>query len=61
MLKKIRERKNLTQDDVARAAGIPLATYRAIERGISKHPRYDTISKIARALGVSTKTLMGEK
>ncbi len=51
----LREKRGMTQEAVAQAAGITTATHSLIERGLAK-PTWDTVKKIAAALGSS----MGE-
>ena len=59
-LKKIREEKNLTQDQLAKAAGITRCIISEFENG--KHrPSPRTINKIAEALGCSYVFLMTGK
>jgi transcriptional regulator with XRE-family HTH domain len=51
-IRKLRERKDLTQESVAHDAGITTATLGVIERGLS-NPTWATLKAIAAALGVS--------
>jgi DNA-binding XRE family transcriptional regulator len=46
------EQRNLTQSEVALAAGIPLKTYATIESGRNDNPSIRQLIGIARALGV---------
>ena len=55
-LRAIRERKALTQDELADLAGVSRQTVVKIERGLE--PRPPTIRKLARALGVEPADLM---
>ena len=51
-LKKLRaDRRSI--NEMERAIGIPAETLRDIKRGIVRHPRYDTLQKIARHYTVS--------
>jgi transcriptional regulator with XRE-family HTH domain len=49
-LRRLRLARGLSQDGLARAAGVPLGTLRNVEQGLSV-PRIDTAAKLARALG----------
>jgi transcriptional regulator with XRE-family HTH domain len=51
-IRKIREVKNLTQEEVAAKCGMSASAYGQIERNASKST-YDTLLKIAQALDVS--------
>lgn len=54
-VRQLREKRNATQETVARDAGITTATLSLIERG-QANPTWDTLKKITAALNVS----MGE-
>jgi transcriptional regulator with XRE-family HTH domain len=54
-VRQLRERRGMTQEAVARDAGITTATLSLIERG-QANPTWDTLKKITAALGSS----MGE-
>lgn len=54
-VRQLREKRGATQEGVAREAGITTATLSLIERG-QANPTWDTLKKIAAALGSS----MGE-
>jgi len=58
-IKKIRKKKNLTQDKLARIADIPYTSITKIETGVIKSPSIQTVAKIAKALGVSIENLIG--
>ena len=60
-IKKLRIRKGLAQEKLARLADISTATLVKIESGIAKEPTITTVSKIANALGVSIDELVGQK
>lgn len=51
-LKILRERKNLTQDELAKAVGIAKNTYIGYEKG-EREPRLAELKKLARLLGVT--------
>lgn len=53
MLKALREKADLTQEQVAERAGIPIGSYRNLEQG-QRGPGWATVVKLAKALGVST-------
>lgn len=56
-IRKIRERKSITQEQLALDAGLNRAYIGYIERG-ERNPSTDTIVKIAKALKVSPKELL---
>jgi len=60
-IRRIRLKKGLSQEKVARLASIALNTFTKIESGLSKEPTIKTVSKIARVLGVSVDELIKEK
>ncbi|MCQ9206044.1 MAG: helix-turn-helix transcriptional regulator [Omnitrophica bacterium] len=49
---------NLTQDGLARKAGIPYTTLTKLEYNVVKKPFVQTIAKIAKALNVSIEKLI---
>lgn len=59
-VKHVRERALLTQEELAERAGIGLNTVNRIEKDHTE-PRFGTIRKIARALGVDSKDLLPEE
>ncbi|QQG47966.1 MAG: helix-turn-helix transcriptional regulator [Candidatus Woesebacteria bacterium] len=56
-IRKIRERKEITQEQLALDAGLNRAYIGYIERG-ERNPSTDTVVKIAKALKVSPKELI---
>jgi transcriptional regulator with XRE-family HTH domain len=52
-LRQLRERARKTQEEVAAAAGLSVATVRKIETGVVTEPGYFTILAIASAIGAS--------
>jgi len=58
-IKKLRSRKKLSQDQLARVADIPYNTLIKIESGRSSNPTFETLSKLADALEVSLDELTG--
>ena len=57
-LKGVRQKKNLSQGDVARILGVHRTYISGLERG-SRNPSLLTVNKIAKALGVNPKALVG--
>lgn len=60
-LKKLREGAGLSQDQMARKAGIPYSTYLKIENGVTPNPSIQTVLNIAEALEISLDELVGRK
>lgn len=52
-IKKIRQRKKLSQEHLARLTNISLNTLTKIESGFTKKPSFQTIVSIAKILDVS--------
>jgi len=52
-LRSLREKNNLTLKDLSDKSGVGQSTISDIETGNSKSPRMNTLSKLAKALGVS--------
>lgn len=59
-LKSIRSFAGMSQEELANATGLSSHTISGIERGKSK-PSYDTLAKIAVALGLTTAELAAEQ
>jgi len=59
-LRQIRERKALSQRDLAQRAGVGEATISRIEQGRVR-PRPSTLRKLAAALGVAPEKLTAER
>lgn len=57
-IKKIRKKKGLTQDNLARKADIPYTTLTKLETNVVKKPSVQTIAKIAKALDMSIEELI---
>ena len=57
-IKKFRKEKGLTQDSLARKAGIPYTTLAKLESNVVKKPSVQIAAKIARALGISIEKLI---
>jgi len=58
-LKKLREKKGLSQDRLAKLADVANNTIIKIEQGENINPTLATLKKIAKALGVSLDDLTG--
>ncbi len=58
VVKRIRLEKGLTQEELARRAGMSLNGMGHIERGVATDPHFSTLVGIARALGVSVLELV---
>ncbi|WP_448575369.1 helix-turn-helix domain-containing protein [Thermomicrobium sp.] len=59
-LRLARRRAGLTQEELARRAGLTVGAYRRVERG-RVHPYAGTVVALARALEVSTDWLLGRE
>lgn len=57
-IKKVRKKKKLTQDKLARLADIPYTTLTKIETGVIKRPSVQAVAKIAEALSVTVDELI---
>jgi transcriptional regulator with XRE-family HTH domain len=60
-VKKFRRQAGLSQDQMARKAGIPYSTYLKIESGTTPNPSIQNVLNIADALGISLDELIGRK
>lgn len=56
-IRELREERELSQEDVAYAAGVTVATYSKLERGATS-PNWDTVRKIAAALEIRPSELV---
>lgn len=56
-IRKLRQRKGISQDRLSKEADIALNTVVKIETGESPNPTVETLEKIAKALGVPTAEL----
>ncbi|BFD25318.1 MAG: helix-turn-helix transcriptional regulator [Dysgonamonadaceae bacterium] len=56
--KKIRTEKGYSLEKIARFADLSLNTVVKIQSGVNKNPTIETLSKIAKALGVSVGDLI---
>jgi transcriptional regulator with XRE-family HTH domain len=57
-IKRFRKEKGLTQDGLARKAGIPYTTLTKLESNVVRKPSVQIVAKIARALRVSIEKLI---
>jgi len=57
-IKKFRKENGLTQDGLARKAGIPYTTLAKLESNVIRKPSVQTVAKIAIAVGVSIEKLI---
>lgn len=53
-IRKLRQKKGISQDRLSKDANIALNTVVKIETGESPNPTVETLEKIAKALGVAT-------
>jgi transcriptional regulator with XRE-family HTH domain len=60
-IRKLRQKKKLAQEKLARLADISTATLVKIEAGVAKGPTITTVMKIANALDVSIDELVGRE
>lgn len=51
-IQRLRKKKGLSQDGLARKANIPYTTLTKIEIGVIKNPSFNSVSKIGRALDI---------
>jgi transcriptional regulator with XRE-family HTH domain len=56
-IRKIRQKKGISQDRLSKEADLALNTIVKIETGESPNPTVETLEKIAKALGVSVADL----
>ena len=58
-IKKLRKQLKLSQEELAKKAGITYSTLIKIESGVNKNPTIKTLVKIAKALKVNVDVLIG--
>jgi transcriptional regulator with XRE-family HTH domain len=58
-LRRLREKRGWTQQELAVRAKVPYETIYRVERGTHKEPRVSIAASLARALGVSLDVLAG--
>lgn len=59
-IKQERERANLSQEELARKAGVSQQAISMLENENRKNPRIDTVVSIAKALGLKVSDLISE-
>ncbi len=57
-IKKLRQNPGLSQDDFARKADVPHTTLTKIESNVITKPSIQTVTKIAKGLGISIDNLI---
>ena len=57
-IKKYRDKLGISQDKLSKLAGVTLHTLTKIESGATSDPRIETVSKIAKGLGVGVDDLL---
>ena len=57
-IKELRLKNNLSQDGLARKAGVPYTTLTKIKIGVIKKPSVFVVAKIAKALSISLDKLI---
>ena len=57
-LKRLRNKKDYSLEKVARLADLSLNTIVKIENGVNQNPTIETLTKIAKALGVGVDNLI---
>lgn len=60
-IKKLRKKKGLSQDKLAKLADVTLTTLVKTESGVNNNPTIKTLKKIADSLEVSIDELIGRK
>lgn len=58
-LKRLRELRKWTQQELAERSGVPYETIYRVERGTHQEPRVSVAAKLSKALGVSLDVLAG--
>ena len=58
-VRRLRSELKLSQDDLAQRVGVTRVSISDIERGVRSDMRVSTLSKLAKALGVSPSALIG--
>ena len=61
MVTEQREKRGLSQNQLAKMSGVPQSVISDIESGKTKAPRIDTLMAIAAALGMTVNELIGKK
>lgn len=58
LLRRLRQEKLLTQDELAKEAGVSRVTISSYERGVDKPPSTAHIRRVAAALGVEARDIV---
>jgi DNA-binding XRE family transcriptional regulator len=58
VIRKLRERQGMTQERLAKKAGVTQGYIAQLESGLKKHPSLPTLKKLARALDVPVTDLL---
>lgn len=58
MIRRLREAEGLTQETLAKKAGVTQSYIAQLESGLKKSPSLPTLKKLARALGVPVTELL---
>ena len=59
-IKKLRKQRKLSQEELAKKAGVTYSTLIKLESGVNKNPTIKTIQQIAAALQVTLDELMSK-
>ncbi len=59
-IKKLRKQRKLSQEELAKKAGVTYSTLIKLESGVNKNPTIKTIQQIAAALEVTLDELTGK-
>ena len=60
-IKKLRKQHHLSQEELAKKAGITYSTLIKIESGLNKNPTLETLTKIANTFKIKIDELVGNK
>lgn len=58
VIRRLRERQDMTQEQLAKKAGVTQGYIAQLESGLKKNPSLPTLKKLARALGVPVGELL---
>ena len=58
MIKKLREQRDMTQEQLAKKAGVTQGYIAQLEGGLRRNPSLPSLRKLARALGVPVTELL---
>lgn len=60
-IKEVREKKNMTQEELSRKSGVSRGTISALENGTTRATTTKTLAKIARALDTTVDVLFFDR